>query len=449
VSETLEQWLDREYRHASVAMMASVSAVGLVKERPGFGQSMRPAVGSIIASPVPGAYDPDPDYFFHWFRDSAVVIDAIRLLFEAGRMGEEALRHFADFVQFSLSLEALDGGSLVSAPAWREKVTPDFRKYVRLDEELTHVRASAVSADTRVNPNGTIDISKWARPQHDGPPLRALSVLKWVRTLRARGGAHAALIADAARLLAVDLDFTATHWRVPSYDIWEEEPGHHYYTLRVAAAALSEGAVWLRAAGKPKDAEAFQSDAEAIYRTLDGFWRESDNYYTSRVLPDGAKSTKELDIAVILSAIHTAGEGGEAHTARDPRMHATLEQLEALFDAAYLINHQRPKDRGPAMGRYQGDVYYSGGAYYFSTLGASEFCFLAAAAHAAGCDERRKWVERGEGFLNTTRTFTPASGDLSEQFDQRTGEQTSAKHLAWSYAAFISCVTARQAVVAR
>ena len=101
------------------------------------------------------------------------------------------------------------------------------------------------------------------------------------------------------------------------------------------------------------------------------------------------------------------------------------------------------------MGRYQGDVYYSGGAYYFSTLGASEFCFLAAAAHAAGCDERRKWVERGDGFLNTTRTFTPASGDLSEQFDQRTGEQTSAKHLAWSYAAFISCVTARQAVVAR
>ena len=31
--------------------------------------------------------------------------------------------------------------------------------------------------------------------------------------------------------------------------------------------------------------------------------------------------------------------------------------------------------------------------------------------------------------------------------DQRTGEQTSAKHLAWSYAGVISCVTARQAVV--
>jgi glucoamylase len=100
------------------------------------------------------------------------------------------------------------------------------------------------------------------------------------------------------------------------------------------------------------------------------------------------------------------------------------------------------------MGRYEGDVYYSGGAYYFSTLGAAEFCFLAAAAHAPGGEAHAHWVAHGDEFLETVRAFTPASGDLSEQFDQRTGEQTSAKHLAWSYAALISCVTARRAVTA-
>jgi glucoamylase len=394
---------------------------------------MRPAQGSIIASPVPGAYDPDPDYFFHWFRDSAVVIDAVRLLHEAGQMGAEALKHFEHFVSFSLDLDSLDGRHLVSAPGWRERVTPDFQKYVRSNEELAHVRGAAVSADTRVNPDGSIDISKWARPQHDGPPLRALAVLKWMRNHKVRQ--------DAALLLHRDLDFTAKHWREPSYDIWEEESGHHYYTLRVSAAALNEGAERLGSA-------AFRAEAQEIYRVLDGFWREDAGYYTSRILPAGAKSTKELDIAVILSAVHAGGEG-EAHTVRDPRMQATLERLEALFGADYPINHDLPKGRAPAMGRYKGDVYYSGGAYYFSTLGASEFCYLAAAAHAPGCDERRKWIEHGDGFLATTRAFTPASGDLSEQFDQRTGEQTSAKHLAWSYAAFISCVTARRAVAAR
>jgi len=163
-------------------------------------------------------------------------------------------------------------------------------------------------------------------------------------------------------------------------------------------------------------------------------------------MPPDVASTKILDIAVILAAVHCGGDD-ELHTVRDARMHATLDRLERLFDTLYPINHRRPRERAPAMGRYEGDVYYSGGAYYFSTLGAAEFCFLAAAAHAPGGDERRNWVAHGDAFLETVRAFTPVSGDLSEQFDQRTGEQTSAKHLAWSYAGFISCVTARRAVV--
>jgi glucoamylase len=52
--------------------------------------------------------------------------------------------------------------------------------------------------------------------------------------------------------------------------------------------------------------------------------------------------------------------------------------------------------------------------------------------------------DRGDAFLSTVRAFTPPSGDLPEQFDQSTGEQPSAPHLAWSYAAFISCIAARK-----
>jgi glucoamylase len=450
VTETLEQWLGCEYRHAATAMLASVSACDIVKERPGFGQTVRPVAGSIVASPVTASYDPDPDYFFHWFRDSAIVIDAVRLLYEAGDLGAEALTHFADFVRFSLSLKELDGRALVAAPHWRQKVTQDFERYLRGDDLLT-VSGDAVYADTRVNPDGTLDISRWARPQHDGPPLRALAVLKWLQTLGAEQGrvhesASAGTLADAESLLRIDLALTAARWREPSWDIWEEELGHHYFTLRVSAAALNEGAEWLRAAGEATEATALRTEAQAIRETLDRFWLEDAGYYRSRIMPPGVASTKMLDIAVILSAVHS-GDDDEVHTVRDARMHATLDKLERLFDRLYPINHQRPRELAPAMGRYEGDIYYSGGAYYFSTFGAAEFCFLAAAAHAPGSDERRKWAAHGDGFLETVRAFTPASGDLSEQFDQRTGEQTSAKHLAWSYAGFISCVTARRAVV--
>ena len=450
MTESLEQWLGREYVHAATAMLRSVSARELVKERPGFGQTVRPVAGAIVASPVLASWDPDPDYFFHWFRDSAIVIDAVRLLYEAGHLGAEALTHFADFVRFSLSLQALDGRALLELPHWRLKVLPDFVQHLRGDD-LKLVSGDAVYADARVNPDGTLDISRWARPQHDGPPLRALAVLRWLRALRNRRARAAETVsadalADAERLLRIDLKLTAVHWREPSLDIWEEELGHHYFTLRVAAAALNEGARWILAADEAAEAAAFLAEAQAIREALNRHWLQDLGFYSSREMPAGATSTKLLDIAVILAAIH-ARDSDDAHSVRDPRMHATLAKLDRLFNTLYPINRNRPRERAPALGRYEGDVYFSGGAYYFSTLGAAEFCFLAAASQARGSDARAKWAGRGDAFLETVRAFTPASGDLSEQFDQRTGAQTSAKHLAWSYAAFISCVTARRAVV--
>jgi glucoamylase len=122
-------------------------------------------------------------------------------------------------------------------------------------------------------------------------------------------------------------------------------------------------------------------------------------------------------------------------------MHATLMRLEELFADRYPINARRPAGSGPAMGRYAADVYYSGGAYYFSTLGAAQLCYLAACRMSSAAAQ--PWLRRGDAFLNTVRDFTPPSGDLAEQFDQKTGAQSSARDLTWSYAAFISAAVAR------
>jgi glucoamylase len=453
--ESLDQWIERQYRHATAAMLPSLSPVGIVKQRPGFGQTVVPKKGSIVASPVLASYDPNPDYFFHWFRDSAVVIDALRLLRADGSVAEAlALEYFRDFVHFSLSLLELDGRALADSPGWRAGVTADFVKFVRPNEELAAVRGGLVSAEARVNPDGTLDISKWGRPQHDGPPLRLLAVLRWMHDVVL----DPRLAEAAAALVRADIAFTRGCWRTPSVDIWEEEKGHHYYTLRVAAAALEEGAAWLETeksqdVGEARDCRAA---SQAILRMLDGYWLPEAGHYRSRVLEAGARSAKELDIAVIFAAIHgvAPGEGGGgAHTVHDPRMHATLTRLEELFAAEYPINRALPPGQGPAMGRYKGDVYYSGGAYYFSTLAAAEFCFRAAVGKPDADNNGssngqvavdRALMARGDAFLETVRAYTPPNGDMSEQFDQKTGAQTSAKHLAWSYAAFISCVVARR-----
>ncbi|MDE2450900.1 MAG: glucan 1,4-alpha-glucosidase, partial [Gammaproteobacteria bacterium] len=65
--QRLSEWVDRQYAHAAGQMLRSISPVGIVKTRRGFDQVIRPAPGAVVASPVPASYDPDPDYFFHWY----------------------------------------------------------------------------------------------------------------------------------------------------------------------------------------------------------------------------------------------------------------------------------------------------------------------------------------------------------------------------------------------
>jgi len=403
----LERWIAKEWDHAAAMMLKSISPVGIVKERERFGQVILPKPGSVVASPVLAAYDPDPDYFFHWYRDSALVIDALRLLRPELA---EADGLFQDFVRFSLSLHDLDGRNL--PPDWRDRAEPDFVRFLRTNAADAH--GAAIPAETRVNPDGTLDITDWPRPQYDGPALRALCVLRW--------GAEG----EAAELVRRDLAFVLRHARQPCFDIWEEEVGLHAYTLRVSAAALEAGAGWLQARGDTVMANLCHKEARLLEVALDDFWIEEQAHLRSRFVEGGAPE-KLLDISVILGANH-AGLLGE-------RYRLTLARLEDFFDAAYAINRARPSGRAPALGRYQGDRYYSGGAYYFSTLGAAEFHY------------RNGDVETGDAYLETVRAFTPESGDLSEQFDQNNGAQTSARHLAWSYAAFLSAVAARRLII--
>jgi len=435
--ESLEHWIGRQYLASAAGMLRSISC-RVTMTRDGFGQVIQPRKGSIVASPVPGAYDPLPDYFFHWYRDAALVVEALRLLRMHPVPGIDAESHFADFVHFSRSLAELDGRALVARPGWRDRVAVGFQQYLRTDADLAAAHGTRVAAETRVNPDGSLDLSKWPRPQHDGSALRALTVLRWLE----QGSLDAETTAAAESLLLEDLDYVRRQARTACFDIWEEDHGMHYYVLRVSAAALGSGAAWLAARGAGPAALDCRREAEAIARQLDDYWDAARGHYRSRVLGPGTVSHKQLDFSVIFAAIH-AGDGAAAHSPDDPRMVATLSRLEELFDAAYAINRARPAARGPAMGRYAGDIYFSGGAYYFSTLGAAEFCFKAA-RHAA---HPPSLIERGDAYLRTVRAYTPANGELSEQFDQHTGEQRSARHLAWSYAAFITCIAARREAV--
>lgn len=477
-TDTLRDWMERQYRFSATAMLRAVSATDLVKERRGFGQTIRPACGSVLASIEDASYDPDPDYFFHWLRDSALVMDALRVAVADRTLDPEALGYFTDFLQFSSALCRLDGRVLLARADFRRAIDQAFRVYARSDSELETIADDRVLGEARFNPDGTLDIIKWSRPQHDGPALRALALLRFWRLDALGDSARAPMKA----LLGCDLDFTLRHWREPCFDLWEERSGHHYYTRLVQYAALSDGSAWMNATGDAARAHAYRAATKEIARRLDAHFDPDEGVYLSPVAdasdPESVPFAKRLDIAVILGVLHAARADGP-HSVLDPKVLATLTRLEELFAKEYAINRERASDRAPAMGRYANDKYYSGGAYYFSTLGAAQFYFCFAEAIGRGatipisaenrailaamlaeppealappsleprCREKllEACLDRGDEFMAMVRAHTPRSGELSEQFDQTNGAQTSAKNLSWSYAAFITAFASRKA----
>jgi glucoamylase len=464
----LDDWIEKETRFAAGAMLRSVSATNLVKERPGFAQRIVPYSGSVLASPVPAAYDPDPDYFFHWFRDSAIIIDALRVAQAEGLETRNAVDRLREFVVFSRALRALDGREFLRQERFRKKVQPSFLQYVRPDEEIASVFGDSVLAEARVNPDSTLDFTSWARPQNDGPALEALALLRWRDALPDLDEDFQAAFLE---LVIGDLEFIRARVSERCFDVWEEESGYHYYTQLAQAEGLVRGAAWLEESGDTARGHACRSAADELTPSLDSFWSARDGYYCSRTGVARGVPEKALDISVILGVLH-AGRKEGTHSVLDPRAQATLSALEDLFDAEYAINRKRPPERSPAMGRYANDAYYGGNPWYLATLAAAEFYFRLAIALKSGAELpatsenelfRRGLIaadgargnpdfaaaafERGDSFIRTVQAYTPASGDLSEQFDRTTGAQISAKHLAWSYAAFITAAASRRRAV--
>ncbi len=202
---------------------------------------------------------------------------------------------------------------------------------------------------------------------------------------------------------------------------------------------MEKGAARAKRDGKTGDAGFFGAKAKDLRKTLDGFWAPDLSIYKSRILGLGSENAKALDFSVILGVLHAGLDKG-LHSVQDETSSADLQKT-ATNSSLRNTPSTAVADTAVMFGRYKGDSYVSGGAYYFSTFGAAEFYYRAAAATPS---HRAALIERGDAVLSRLRDFIPESGGLSEQFDQTSGEQTSAKDLSWSYACFITAWQARR-----
>src|SRR5262249_14400356 len=141
------------------------------------------AVGSVLASPAIADWDPEPDYFFHWVRDSAIAMRSVAELMEDASTDAEQRRwrsHFQDFVRFSLVLSELKGAQFLERSHHRQATQRDARNFLRPESGIRALTGDRLLGEPRFNPDGTIDILRWSRPQYDGTALRALACLRYL-----------------------------------------------------------------------------------------------------------------------------------------------------------------------------------------------------------------------------------------------------------------------------
>ncbi|MBS0573236.1 MAG: hypothetical protein JSS08_08300 [Proteobacteria bacterium] len=421
-------WLAGRRRAAAAELRAAVSATHLVRERPGFGWRLSPAPGSILASVRMDSWDPNPDYFHHWVRDAAIALAAVPAAMAADPGSEGFWRQaVADHVAFSLCTSDPARSGPASNPL-KAGTRPDHRRFLRPDAELAALCGSRWLEEPRFAADGTPDLENWSRPQDDGPALRASVLMKLRKIL------PEAATAAGEKLIERDLAHVLAVAGRPAIGPWEEGPAQRTtFTLIAEWDALDRAAAWADERGLPTDPwrTAAEKVAALVRKARDpasGGWRQSIE------APEGA-----LDSATVLAILHAGREAGPfALSAASTR--ATVAGLERAFAALYPINRGRSV---PAIGRWDGDVYFGGNPWFPATLGFAELHYRIAARTGDAAA-----FARAEAWMRLIEEVAPdPAAPLPEQFDRTTGAAVSCPALTWSAAAFLGAATARDDAV--
>lgn len=328
-------------------------------------------------------------------------------------------------------------------------------------------------------PDGSAFQDDWGRPQYDGPALRALFAMEFAIEYLKRGGKIEAVLQwiyraelPAITLTKSDLELIAVAHQYPSFDLWEEVLGIHFYTLRVQSEALTQGARFASMLNDTLASEWYLRQAREVQAKLETWFWNGEVYVPTVQRVRGVEKPSHLDVAILLAALHTFSPD---QFLQDPFL-ATVARFAGGF-AKFPINHHMRGNNtcGPAMGRYPEDTYMGGHPWYLATLAMSEVYYRVSAAllqmshgtrtlhvtttsapfyaplapgpHAVTSHMVRTFLDRGDQYLARVRAHTPPSGHLSEQFHGETGCPWSAENLTWSYAAFLTATRARNQVL--
>ena len=175
--------------------------------------------------------------------------------------------------------------------------------------------------------DGTPFTGSWGRPQRDGPALRALTLIHYLREFNAshptlwtssRADDFFAPFYEASMpptsVIKADLEYVSHYWNQSGFDLWEEVEGLHFFTLMVSARSLREGSELARIFGDLGAADWYTMQAGYIESLLAKFWNKQKGHLVETLW----SKRSGLDCGLLLGSLHALPSDGSTETAVYP-----------------------------------------------------------------------------------------------------------------------------------
>lgn len=198
----------------------------------------------------------NPDYFFTWTRDAALVARV-----------------------------------LASIPDTHDSLLTDYIDF-QIGTQNEHTLCECLG-EPKFNADGTAYMGTWGRPQNDGPAERAITFILISKRIQ-----------NTSMLPAIlkDIDYIVQVWQDPCFDLWEEIEGNHFYTLMVMRRALLDTLDFLDQLGHHRP-EKYVNTLHQLESRINTFWSERQNYIVAtQNVRNGVQKPSGLDVSTLMAA---------------------------------------------------------------------------------------------------------------------------------------------------
>ena len=348
-------------------------------------------LGMIIASP-----SIEPNYKYHWIRDSALVMRPIIDMYINTR-DPKYFQHIINYLENETKIQNLKTQSGLGEPKFNIDCTP-------YDEP-------------------------WGRPQNDGPALRVIMLFRLIDTFKYK---YDILIQNMILpIINKDIRYILDNYNKTSFDLWEENNGWQFYTRMVQLKFIKETI---------KHVDLFDLDCSKLeysYNQLLNNIKDhiNGNSIISSFDIDG-NITKYEDAANLLAYTHISFD---SDILKEIPLNLVLHSCDNLI--LFFREKYNNSDLN-LIGRYKNDKYYDGQIWIICSLALAQILIQIyqcnniikdkSPMHRSKSNPKNNHIEIANKILERILTLD-TDFILPEQFNPNTNEFISAKKLTWNY----------------